>query len=345
MMKNSRKLETFFIMEKIMKKQIIAAAVAASVSAVALADVSITGAAKVNYTYSDKEAANTDTNQFKKEMDLKILGKTGDTSVVMNFGGGQFDSTDNATGGGTINLEDNYLTTKVGDVNLKVGTWDNGNNELRTSARNDGKFAASTSVGGFDLTYNAGDAAADETWVVATSMGPVSVSYEQKQTGETIKASAAMGGVNVKYLGLPTDGAGEDRDYIELSGKIADIAVKVGQANADTNTTISGDSWLGDFEGTGADGAGNSGAYDLDDGNDITGIELSSSVAGNAVTFRNIQVSDDDGSVSKDVSINKIIVTRPLASGATFEFTYTDTDSDVANEDSTVFDLELAVKF
>jgi len=326
-----------------MKKQLIAAAVATSVSAIALADVSITGNA--NYEYFSKEVAGVKTNDADTEVNLSIKGKSGDTTVVANLElTAATDSADAADDTG-LDIEDLYLTTKVGDVNLKVGTWDNGNNELRTSARSDGKFAASTSVGGFDLTYNAGDAAADETWVVATSMGPVSVSYEQKQTGETIKASAAMGGVNVKYLGLPTDGAGEDRDYIELSGKIADIAVKVGQANADTNTTISGDSWLGDFEGTAADGAGNSGAYDLDDGNDITGIELSSSVAGNAVTFRNIQVSDDDGTVSKDVSINKIIVTRPLASGATFEFTYTDTDSDVANEDSTVFDLELAVKF
>ena len=326
-----------------MKKQLIAAAVATSVSAIALADVSITGNA--NYEYFSKEVAGVKTNDADTEVNLSIKGKSGDTTVVANLElTAATDSADTADDTG-LDIEDLYLTTKVGDVNLKVGTWDNGNNELRTSARSDGKFAASTSVGGFDLTYNAGDAAADETWVVATSMGPVSVSYEQKQTGETIKASAAMGGVNVKYLGLPTDGAGEDRDYIELSGKIADIAVKVGQANADTNTTISGDSWLGDFEGTAADGAGNSGAYDLDDGNDITGIELSSSVAGNAVTFRNIQVSDDDGTVSKDVSINKIIVTRPLASGATFEFTYTDTDSDVANEDSTVFDLELAVKF
>ena len=323
-----------------MKKQIIAAAVAATVSSVALADIAITGNAKVNYTYTDKEGTTPDTNVFKQEMALKVVGKNGDTQVVMGFGGGALDNTagNNTSSAGTFNAEDVYLTSKVGDVSVKVGAWDNGDNTLRASARNNGKFSASTNVGGLDLTYNAADAAADESVKVAGTFGPVKASFEQGYSTDTTSISASMNGVNVAYLGYDVDGANENREYYEISGEIGGIGVKYGVANADSSASIEGDSWMGDFEAA-------SGAYDLDDGNDVTAIELKTSLAGNAVTYRNVQVDDDDASATKDVSINKIIVTRPLASGATFEFTYTDTDSDVATEDTTGFDLELAVKF
>jgi hypothetical protein len=323
-----------------MKKQIIAAAVAATVSSVALADIAITGDAKVNYTYTDKEGTTPDTNVFKQEMSLKVVGKNGDTEVVMGFGGGALDNTAgvNTSGTGTMNAEDVYLTTKVGDVSIKTGTWDNGNNSLRASSRLKGKFTASTTVGGLDLTYNAADDANAESVKVGGTFGPVKASFEQGYTTDTTSVSASMNGVNVAYLGYDVDGANENREYYEISGEIAGIGVKYGVANADSSASIEGDSWMGDFEAA-------STAYDLDDGNDVTAIELKTSLAGNAVTYRNVQVDDDDASVTKDVSINKIIVTRPLASGATFEFTYTDTDSDVATEDTTGFDLELAVKF
>ena len=327
-------------MENIMKKQIIAAAVAATVSSVALADIAITGDAKVNYTYTDKEGTTPDTNVFKQEMSLKVVGKNGDTQVVMGFGGGGLDNTAgvNTSGTAAMNAEDVYMTTKVGDVSIKAGTWDNGNNSLRASARLKGKFSASTTVGGLDLTYNAADDAAAESVKVGGTFGPVKASFEQGYSTDTTSVSASMNGVNVAFLGYDVDGANENREYYEISGEIAGIGVKYGVANADSSASIEGDSWMGDFEAA-------SGAYDLDDGNDVTAIELKTSLAGNAVTYRNVQVDDDDASATKDVSINKIIVTRPLASGATFEFTYTDTDSDVATEDTTGFDLELAVKF
>ena len=56
---------------------------------------------------------------------------------------------------------------------------------------------------------------------------------------------------------------------------------------------------------------------------------LSTSIAGNKVTFKTVTINGADN--------QKLIVTRKLASGATFEATYDD------NADS--LDLELAVKF
>jgi hypothetical protein len=325
-----------------MKKQILAAAVAASVSAVALADISITGAAKVNYTNVDVSGSTPDTNKFTQETDLKIKGKNGDTEVVINFGGASLDNTastsDARTGtSNNMNVEDVYVTTKVGDVSIKAGTWDNGNNELRASARNDGKFSASTKLGALDLGFATGsNGASQEEFTVGTTLGPVAASFTKKSGGETVKVSTSVAGVNVKYLGLPSDSANSDRDYIELSGNIGDIAVKYGKATAESSATIEGDTWMGDYEGN------TSGAYMLSAGQDVQALELKTSMAGNTVTFRNVKIDDV---ASADTDFNKLIVTRPLASGATFELTYTALDDTGTTNDSDTLDLELAVSF
>jgi len=354
-----------------MKKQLIAAAVASSVSAIAMADISITGALKTNYTHTDYEAASAnDSDIFSHEADLKITGKSGDTTVVMNFGGLDFASetatsisdgtaatvstvatSDSTTSAGTftsgtngtsgtlannkIDIEDLYLTTKIGDVSLKAGQWDNGNNELRASSRKGGKFEASTSMGGIDVKYANGNAADDEV-TVGTSLGGVSVSYTDKNAGNAVKASTTVGGVGLKYYAENSDSTSADRVYYEASTTVGDVSVKIGKAEAEVSATIEGDTWMGDFEGA-------SGAYDLTAGQDVTTVELATSVAGNKVTFRNTQISDV---TDEDTSFNKVIVTRPLASGATFELTYTDlSDDGSTTTDATTLDLELAVSF
>jgi len=324
-------------------KKLIAAAVATSVSAIAMADISITGSLKTNYTHTDYQSTNVDdSDKFSTEGDLRIKGKSGDTSVVMNFGNIDSASGDNAQ---TMTAEDVYVVTKIGDVNIKMGNYDNGNNELRASSRNT-RFNATTELGGFKLSYlngNGDDKQNDEVGI-STSLGGVSVGYTAKDGGETIKASTSVGGVNFKYLGLPSDTANSDRQYIELSTSLGGVGVKVGKAEAETSTRISGDSWLGDYEDSSFSGADSAtSAYDLTNGQDVTGIELSTSMAGNKVVFRNVNIDDVAGD---DTSFNKVIVTRPLASGATLEVTYTDLDDDGSTTtDSETLDIELAVKF
>ncbi len=66
-----------------MKKQLIAAAVAATMTSVAMADISITGAAKMNYTITDYDGSTADTNAFANEADFKVKGTHGDSTVVM----------------------------------------------------------------------------------------------------------------------------------------------------------------------------------------------------------------------------------------------------------------------
>jgi len=316
-------------------KKLIAAAVATSVSAIAMADISITGSLKTNYTHTDYQSTNVDdSDKFSTEGDLRIKGKSGDTSVVMNFGNIDSASGDNAQ---TMTAEDVYVVTKIGDVNIKMGNYDNGNNELRASSRNT-RFNATTELGGFKLSYlngNGDDKQNDEVGI-STSLGGVSVGYTAKDGGETIKASTSVGGVNVKYTGLPSDTANSDRQYIEVATTFGGVGVKFGKAEAEADKAIDGDTWMGDFEDA-------SGAYKLSNGQDVTAVELSTSMAGNKIAFRNVNIDDV---ATEDTSFNKVIVTRPLASGATLEVTYTDLDDDGSTTtDSETLDIELAVKF
>jgi len=325
-------------------KKLIAAAVATSVSAIAFADISITGSLKTNYTHKDYQSTQVaDSDAFSHEGNLSIKGKSGDTSVVMNFGNIDGSGTGNAVTN-SVTAEDVYLTTKIGDVNVKMGTYDNGDLALRASSRAP-RFSASTEMGGFTLSYlngNGGDASSDakqnDEVGISTSLGGVNVSYTAKDGGETIKASTSVGGVNVSYVGLPSDTADKDMDLIELSTTMNGVGIKLGTATAETAATITGDSWLGDYEASSVE-------HTMLAGQDVTGVELSTSVAGNKLTFRNINV-DGYKTAGYDWDMNKVIVTRPLASGATLEVTYKDINDDASIlTDVEILDIELAVKF
>jgi len=371
-----------------MKKQIIAAAVAASVSAVALADISITGATKVNYTYTDVDGSGGSTNGFKNETDLVITGKTGDTSVVMKLAMDEGQSTSNgsnvtsttttaanaavsvttnatSTTGGTLatvtvsnatpsitttsnvgnslTLEDVYLTTKLGDIDLKVGDWDNGDMPLRASSRGRNKVQVGTNVGGLGLTWVSGAQQGDEVAVSADIAG-VKVGYKKKEAKAadySVKANVA--GFDISHVALTSNTANMDRTVTEISTTAGGVGIKLGMAEADSGATITGDSWMGDYEA-------NTGAYLLQAGMDVTAVQLSTSMDGNKVTFTHAQIDKDTysttASLAKDRSFNKVVVTRPLANGTTFEATYTDTEMDgTAASSNQSLDLELAVKF
>jgi len=318
-----------------MKKQLLIAAVAATMTSVAMADISIAGSAKANFTVVDFEDTQENSNTISREMDLFITGKNGDTTVVMNIA-------NDTLGAAGLATEDSYVATKLGDVAVKVGAWDNGNNALRESARTDAHLAASTTLGGVTITYDGYGDAADDSVKLAADISGVAVSYKQLATGEDIDVSTTVGGVKVSYLALNRDTANTDRSVVEVSGSFNGVDVKVAQANADSGARIEGDSWMGDFENAAYTGS-TTAAYDLANDQDVTSISLKTKMAGNTVEFRNTKV---DGVSGNDVSFNKFIVTRPLANGTTFEATYTDLDDKgQTTTDSTSLDLELAVKF
>jgi hypothetical protein len=103
-----------------MKKQLLIAAVAATMTSAAIADIAISGNAKFEYQNVDT-GTTTNTNQANSELNLNIRAKSGDTNVVMDVA---------SNGNGTLVVEDQYLTTKVGDVTVKAGNYATGTSSI-----------------------------------------------------------------------------------------------------------------------------------------------------------------------------------------------------------------------
>jgi hypothetical protein len=324
-----------------MKKQIIAAAVAATMTSVAIADISITGSTKVNYTAKDFDD-NTTSNAISTEHDLKFTGKSGDTTVVISMEANNADAASSKdTEGAALDIEDVYMTTKVGDINLKVGDWDNGNNFLRGSSRTENLLSASTSFGPVGVTYNSGAGSLTDKVTVKTDVAGVGLTYVTQQEDNEVVVSTNVAGVGITYHLDNNQKANTDKSSLELTGKVGDFGVSFVSIDTDSGAKADGDMWSGDFEGT------TSGGYKYQDGADIDAIMLTTSVAGNGIKFIHTSV-DADASVAgtRDADNNKIVVTRPLASGATFELVYTSQDvTGSTSETQDTLDLELAVSF
>jgi len=319
-------------------KKLIAAAVAASLTSVAFADISITGSAKANYKAKETDA-NATSNTVSTEHDIAITGKAGNTTVVTKIAG------DDAAAGFTI--EDNYLTTSVGDVSVKVGDWDNGNNYLRESSRTNNNLELGTSVGPVGVTYLSGHGNADDKITLKTDLQGVGVKYVTQAKDEELVLSANVSGIGITYHADMNDTANTDKTSVEVTGKVGDMGVKYVNVDTDSLAYFGGDMFYGDWEHSDANPGTKTGLWYAQKGMDIQAIELSTAMAGNAVKFRHIAVDADDATVdANDRTINRLIVTRPLTSGATMEVMYTDAQetSDSA-ESYSELDVELSVKF
>jgi len=108
-----------------MKKQLLIAAVAATMGTAAIADISISGNAKYEYINQEVGSAES-TNKGNTEVNLKVTGKTGDTTIVVSQEFSEASGNVTDSGGAVasnLDIEDMYIATKIGDVNLKFGNW------------------------------------------------------------------------------------------------------------------------------------------------------------------------------------------------------------------------------
>jgi len=286
-----------------MKKQLLIAAVAASMTSVAMADISITGSTKANVLDGAPSI----------EADLKITGKSGDSSLVANIALDSGVDTGNQAGD---MVEDLYVTTSLMGVNAKAGAYRSGKSELdQTSAAPSARYNLSTTVSGVTATYEATKDTHDLT--LGGTVAGVSIKHKMKQNDDTETwVSGSFGGVNLSWNQEHTDSGDKDDTAISIDTTMNGVTAKYVKIDSDTGTVSDG--YVGKF--------------DLDANEDASAFGLSTAVAGNTVTFKKIEIADADS--------NKIIINRPLGNGATFEAIYTDKDA----ADDTL-DLELAVKF
>jgi len=335
-----------------MKKQIIAAAVAASVSAVAMADISITGDAKYEYLYTDNSDGTTK-NEANTEMHINIAGKKGDTSVVIKT------EIDSHGDGSQLDIEDNYITTKVGDINVKAGNYASGTTallgEIDEGGRATNKVTLDTTINGVKIyagndtrdgtgtNHNTGDTREgfvnlQEDMFAGVVFDVAGNTVELKHNSSTVDSygiKGSFGGINYRLEQKQDTPSNGDTTFGEVGTTVNGISLsyawidsdKAGQVT-ETDSAIFAKE-MGNLSGSTDDGTSQ--------------VTVATSIDGNKVTVKAGTI-DNAFAANKDQDWTQVIVSRPLASGATATFTYTDADTS-ATADATTFEAELAVSF
>jgi hypothetical protein len=349
-----------------MKKQVIAAAVAATMSAVAIADVSITGAAQVNYTYKDT-AGTGDTNTISHDFDLKITGKSGDTTIVMdienvdttrdfttntptvvsagttkNIESSGVTTTANLTsvtttgaaatlGNPELNVKNAYMKTTIGGVNVQMGTWTGGEALLANAAPSENKISLDTTIGGVKLQYENNPAAATGNSVtVSGGVEGVKVTYEKFETKDDVIVDLAYGPIKAQYRTQDDDADSNDQTSYQIDAEVQGMTVTY--ANIDAKDGVSSDGFFGEYKGGSTD-------KEIDQAD---GFGIKTSMGGNTVNLKSYEVTRKDATVEDH---NKVVLTRALESGATLEVTYDNMDTGVASSSVDTLDIELRIAF
>jgi len=348
-----------------MKKQLIAAAVAASMSAVATADVSITGAAQVNYTYKDFGSTGTDTNKISHDFDLKIVGKSGNTTATIDIenkdttqdytasvattdgsSSGAY-ATVNPTAGTTtsvvssltagrastlgtpeLNVKNAYITTQIAGVNVKMGTFTGGEALLANASPSENKVSLDTTIGGVKLQYeNNPDSSQSNSVTISGGMSGVNLSYEKFETKDDVIVDLAYGPVKAQYRNIDIDGNANDQTSIQVDAEVQGMTITYADIDAKGTSKVSTDGFFGEYTSATV--------------TEADGFGIKTSMAGNTVNVKSYEVTNDG---TKEDHM-KIIVTRALESGATLEATYHDMDNGTATESFEALDLELRIAF
>ena len=324
-----------------MKKQLLIAAVAATMTSAAMADISIAGDAKFEYFNTDA-AATEAVASTNTEVNIKITAKNGDTTVVLN---NEF----NASGDNDMDTEDMYITTKIGDVSVKAGN-----------------FATSTTaiLGEIDHGSRAQDKVS-----LSTSMGGIKVAYAVAESGSQLNSDASSVTISTNVAGFDVVLKDDSDSYTGygISGDVAGFGVRLEQKNSDTansdvtfgnitkdvNGVTLGYAWI-DADTTGLVSEGDSSIFVAEmnttdtstvvgSATGVTQFSASTVVAGNAVSVK-VGSVDDGISAGVDKDFSKVTVTRALAAGSSLELSLQDVDTG-ASASTETFEAQLSVKF
>jgi hypothetical protein len=323
-----------------MKKQLLIAAVAATMTSVAFADVSITGNAK--FEWSNTDTGSLSVNKTNSEVNLGVKGKSGDTAVVLNL---EFNTHGGVSTAGHMDVEDMYMTTKVGDISLKLGNYASGTGallgEIDEGGRAHNKITASTTINGVKIYAGNGGTIAQATGASAMNNN-MFAGVSAKVAGFTVQAKHNSSTVN--SFGIKGDVAGFGVRLEQKNSDTASSDVTFGQITKSMNGLDLSYAWV-DADSAGKIGESDSSIFAREanaaTATGVTQISAKTSIAGNTVTLKSGTV--EEGSTDNDFT--QIDVKRKLASGATLAATYTDYDNVATTGTTEVFELDLSVKF
>ena len=338
-----------------MKKQLIAAAVAASMSAVAMADISITGDAK--FEYDNTDTAGTSSNSTATEYHLNVTGKSGDTTVVMKF---ELDT----DGAGAMDLEDNYISTKVGDISVKAGNMASGTGALLGEIDNGGRERKATlgyKMGNIDVYAGSSAGAAsssDGNKTINNNMyagvkfnvaGNAIELKKNSDTKDSFGIKGSVSGINYRYEAKDEDSSG-DASYLAVDTTVGGMTVGYAVLDADAASQLT-ENDSSEFAVSVAGTQATNTYYNATSTQTATGqkqFRIGTTVDGTSITLKSGTIEKGLGA-STDLDYSQIQASRKLSSGSTLVVTYNDRDY-VASSGGTVsseenVEVELNVKF
>ena len=328
-----------------MKKQLLIAAVAATMTSVAFADISISGSANIKMAGKSLSTDAAAVQYSEQNMDIDITGTNGSTKVFANL---DFDNS--GTADGNLNVDKLYMTTSIGDVNIKAGDWSScvGMVEgVQKCTTTDNSIALSTTVAGLTVGVSgsmSNDSAANSISVSGKVAGLdfIIKDSENTYTNFSVKGDLAVGtGTGFYAEHMNRDAADSDVTLIAAHTVVNGITLKAASYEADVtgyglNTgdiRPLGTSLVGDYH--------TAHAGTLAGIKDIKGFGVNTDVAGNNV---NVVVGNYDTAALNGLDFADIVVTRKLAAGTTLDMSYGKIDTS-ATADTTNYGAIINVKF
>lgn len=328
-----------------MKKQLLIAAVAATMTSVAMADISISGSANIKMAgkalSTDAAAAQTSS----QNMDIDITGSNGATKVFAHL---DFDNS--GTADGNLNVDKLYMTTAIGSVNVKAGDWSScvGMVEgIQKCTTTNNSIALSTTVAGLTVGVSGSmnDDSTNNSFSVSGKVAGLDFKIKDNEntyTNISVKGDVAVGtGTGFYAEQMSRDAADSDATLVAAHTVVNGVTLKAASYEADVTGLASntgdirplGTSLVGDYHTAHAD--------TLVGIKDIKGFGINTDVAGNNV---NVVVGNYDTSALSGLDFADIVVTRKLAAGTTLDMSYGKIDTS-ATDDTTNYGAIINVKF
>jgi hypothetical protein len=312
-----------------MKKQLLIAAVAATMATAAMADISITGNGEYKYTHTDTGSATT--NGATTEVNIKIKGSHGDTTVYLDQ-----EFTDSGADGTGMDIENLYLKTKVGPLSVTAGNWTGSTSantgEIKNNGRSANKISVSADAGpakvGFWTTPGTGTS---DGFTISGEVAGVKIGLKESSNSYTdINVSGEINGFSYRLDNYDAEATTDDAFYGMVSKKFGDATVTVNHIEAKKGATLTEDDGVFD-------------AFDADDVTyKITRVAVGSTFSGNSVTLALQNSTEDNGD---DNDSYKVTVSRALDAGMVVKGTFQNADNVTATGDKDTATLELDVSF
>ena len=338
-----------------MKKQLLIAAVAATMATASMADISIKGSANIKMAGKDLSTNTFTTQSSSQNMDVDITGSNGATKVIAHLdidNASSTGGTDTSTDGGTINVDKLYMTTAIGSVNVKAGDWSScvGMVEgVQKCVTTDNSISLSTKVGGYTIGVSGGmsDDSATNSLAISGKVAGFDVKIKESEhtyTDIAVKGDLAIGtGTGFYVEHMNRDAADSDATLIAAHTVINGVTVKAASWEADT-AGVTAASNTGEIRPLGTSLVGDyhtAHALTLATIKDIKGVGANMDIQGNNV---NVVVGEYDTAALNGLDFADIVVTRKLAAGTTLDMSYGKIDTS-ATADTTNYGAIINVKF